>query len=56
MLFSDLSGYTAMNEKLDLEEGEQIMGRIKVEVVKIVENHGGIVRRFVAAAYAAAPV
>ena len=47
ILFSDLSGYTAMNEKLDPEEVETIMSRIKVEAVKIVEGHGGIVSQFV---------
>jgi class 3 adenylate cyclase/tetratricopeptide (TPR) repeat protein len=46
-LFSDLSGYTAMNEKLDPEEVEGIMSRIKAEAVKIVESHGGIVSQFV---------
>jgi hypothetical protein len=29
IVFSDLSGYTAMNEKLDPEEVERIMSRIK---------------------------
>ncbi len=47
VVFSDLSGYTAMNEKLDPEEVEVIMSRIKVEAVKIVESHGGIVNQFV---------
>ena len=40
-LFSDRSGYTAMNEKLDPEEVEVIMSRINAEAVKIVESHGG---------------
>ncbi|MCZ6645284.1 MAG: adenylate/guanylate cyclase domain-containing protein, partial [SAR324 cluster bacterium] len=47
MLFSDLSGYTAMNEQLDPEEVEGVMSRIKVEAVRIVEAHGGIVNQFV---------
>lgn len=47
VVFSDLSGYTAMSEKLDPEEVEAIMTRIKVEAVKIVEDHGGIVNQFV---------
>src|SRR5215510_3402313 len=38
VLFSDLSGYTAMNERLDPEEVEEIMRRIKGEAVKIVEG------------------
>lgn len=47
ILFSDLSGYTAMNERLDPEEVEWIMSRVKAEAVKIVESHGGIVNQFV---------
>ncbi|MFN0317625.1 MAG: ATP-binding protein [Burkholderiales bacterium] len=47
VLFSDLSGYTAMNERLDPEEVRRIVGRIKSESVRIVENHGGIVNQFV---------
>ena len=42
IVFSDLSGYTAMNEQLDPEEIEAIMSRIKMEAVKIVEHHEGI--------------
>jgi class 3 adenylate cyclase len=38
VLFSDLSGYTAMNEQLDPEEVEGIMSRIKAEAVKVVRH------------------
>ena len=47
VLFADLSGYTAMNERLDPEEVRAIVGRIKAEAVRIVEGHGGIVNQFV---------
>lgn len=47
IVFSDLSGYTSMNERLDPEEVEAIMSRIKVEAAKIVEGHEGIVNQFV---------
>ena len=47
IVFSDLSGYTAMNERLDPEEVQEIMSRIKAEAVRIVEAHGGIVNQFV---------
>jgi ribosomal protein L40E len=47
IVFSDLSGYTSMNEKLDPEEVEAIMSRIKMEAVRIVERHEGIVNQFV---------
>lgn len=47
VVFSDLSGYTAMNEQLDPEEVEGIMSRIKKEAVRIVESYGGSVNQFV---------
>jgi predicted ATPase/class 3 adenylate cyclase len=47
VVFSDLSGYTAMNEKLDPEEVEAITSRIKKEAVRIVECYGGSVNQFV---------
>jgi len=47
IVFSDLSGYTSMNERLDPEEVEAIMSRIKMEAVKIVGHHEGIVNQFV---------
>ena len=47
IVFADLSGYTSMNERLDPEEVEAIMSRIKDEAVCIVERHEGIVNQFV---------
>jgi predicted ATPase/class 3 adenylate cyclase len=47
IVFSDLSGYTSMNERLDPEEVEAIMSRVKNEAVRIVERHEGIVNQFV---------
>jgi class 3 adenylate cyclase/tetratricopeptide (TPR) repeat protein len=47
IVFADLSGYTSMNERLDPEEVEAIMSRIKNEAVRIVESHEGIVNQFV---------
>jgi class 3 adenylate cyclase/tetratricopeptide (TPR) repeat protein len=47
ILFSDLSGYTEMNERLDPEEVEKIMSQIKKEAVRIVETHRGVVNQFV---------
>jgi class 3 adenylate cyclase len=47
VLFSDLSGYTAMNERLDPELVAELVGRIKADAVSIVEMHGGIVNQFV---------
>jgi len=45
--FSDLSGYTALNERLDSEEVEEIMSRIKQAATSIIERHGGTVNQFV---------
>ncbi|MCH7478293.1 MAG: DUF2791 family P-loop domain-containing protein [SAR324 cluster bacterium] len=47
VLFADLSGYTALNERFDPEEVRDLMGRIKAKAVEIVEQHGGIVSQFV---------
>ena len=47
VVFSDLTGYTALNEALDPEEVEAIMGRVKREAIAVVERHGGHVNQFV---------
>jgi len=47
ILFSDLSGYTAMNEILDPEEVLDIMQNTKAESIKIIEKNGGTVNQFV---------
>lgn len=46
-VFSDLSGYTSLNERLDPEEVETIMSRIKKEAARIVEGLEGIVNQYV---------
>jgi class 3 adenylate cyclase len=46
-VFSDLSGYTSLNERLDPEEVEAIMSRIKKEAAGIVERLEGIVNQYV---------
>ena len=47
VMFSDLSGYTALNEAFDPEEVEEIMSRVKREATAVIEGHGGIVNQFV---------
>lgn len=47
VMFSDLSGYTALNEAMDPEEVEAIMGRIKAEATAVIARHGGTVNQFV---------
>jgi class 3 adenylate cyclase len=44
-LFSDLSGYTAMTEKLDPEQVKEIAGRIFTGVKQIVAKYEGFIER-----------
>ena len=46
VLFSDLSGYTAMSERLDPEEVKEIMSRIFGEVAQIVTKYEGFIEKF----------
>jgi len=46
VLFSDLSGYTAMSEKLDPEKVKDIMGRIFTEAGKIADKYDATVEKF----------
>ena len=45
-LFSDLTGYTAMTERLDPEEVKEITGRIFGEVEQVVKKYDGFIERF----------
>ena len=47
VVFSDLAGYTALNETFDPEEVEVVMGVVKREAIAVVERHGGHVNQFV---------
>ena len=47
ILFSDLSGYTAMSEKLDPEELKEIMSRIFGEIAQVVANYEGFIEKFI---------
>ena len=47
VMFSDLSGYTALNESFDPEEVEALMARVKSEASAVIERHGGTVNQFV---------
>jgi class 3 adenylate cyclase/tetratricopeptide (TPR) repeat protein len=47
VLFSDLSGYTAMSEKLDPEEVKEIMSRIFGEIAQVVTKYEGFIEKFV---------
>lgn len=47
VLFSDLSGYTGLNQYLDPEEVEALMFRLKQTASQIVHTYGGIVNQFI---------
>jgi class 3 adenylate cyclase len=47
VLFSDLTGYTAMSEKLDPEELKEIMSRIFGEIEKVVTKYDGFIEKYV---------
>ena len=46
-LFSDLSGYTAMSEKLDPEDVKEIMSRVFGEIAQVVTKYEGFIEKFV---------
>ncbi|MBX3641649.1 MAG: AAA family ATPase [Rubrivivax sp.] len=47
IVFSDLSGYTALNERVDPEEVGLLMDELRSLATRTVEAHGGIVNQFV---------
>ncbi len=47
VLFSDLSGYTALNQALDPEQVARVLNRLKAEAARIIEDYGGTVNQFV---------
>ncbi|MGD1154058.1 MAG: adenylate/guanylate cyclase domain-containing protein [Syntrophales bacterium] len=47
VLFSDMSGYTAMTEKMDPEEVKEVMGKIFGEISKVVAKYGGFIEKFI---------
>jgi class 3 adenylate cyclase len=47
VLFSDLSGYTAMSEKLDPEEVKETMSRIFGEIAQVIAKYEGFIEKFV---------
>ena len=47
VLFSDLSGYTAMSEKLDPEELKEIIRPIFDKISKVISKYEGFVEKFV---------
>jgi class 3 adenylate cyclase len=46
VLFSDLSGYTTMSEKLDPEELKEIMNRIFNQIKQVIQKYEGFIEKF----------
>jgi class 3 adenylate cyclase/tetratricopeptide (TPR) repeat protein len=47
VLFSDMTGYTAMTEKNDPEDVKEIMGNVFGEISKVIAKYEGFVEKFV---------
>lgn len=47
VLFSDMSGYTALSEGLDPEEVRDIMNRIFDQIARVVINYEGFIEKFI---------
>ncbi len=47
VLFSDVSGYTAMTERFDPEDIKEIMSRIFGEIVQIIYKYEGFIERII---------
>jgi class 3 adenylate cyclase/tetratricopeptide (TPR) repeat protein len=46
VLFSDLTGYTAMSEKLDPEDVKEITSRVFGKIAKIVASYDGFIEKY----------
>ena len=47
VLFSDLSGYTTMSERLDPEEVKEITSRVFAQISQVINKYEGFVEKFV---------
>ena len=47
VLFSDLSGSTALGERLDSESLREVMDRYFTSMRSVIEHHGGIVEKYI---------
>jgi len=47
VLFTDLTCYTAMCERLDPEDVQEVMSRIFGEIAQVVAKYGGVIEKFV---------
>jgi class 3 adenylate cyclase len=46
VLFSDLSGYTVMSEKMDPEEVKEIITRILGQIKSVISKYNGFIEKF----------
>ena len=46
VMFSDMTGYTEMSEKLDLEDVKEITSRVFGEISKIVASYDGFIEKY----------
>src|SRR5512145_3575006 len=47
VLFTDLTGYTAMCERMDPEDVQEVMSRVFGEIAQVVTKYEGIIEKFV---------
>src|SRR5512143_3031975 len=47
VLFTDLTGYTAMCERLDPEDVKEVMSRIFGEIAQVVTKYEGVIEKFI---------
>jgi len=47
VMFTDISGFTAMSEKMDAEEVSEVMKESFSMMEKIIEEHGGTIDKFI---------
>jgi class 3 adenylate cyclase len=47
VLFADISGFTAMSEKLDAEQVTEIMNACFARVERVIREHGGTIDKFI---------
>ncbi len=47
VLFSDLSGYTTLAQRLDPEEVNELVSRLSLEITKVVTKYEGFIEKFV---------
>jgi class 3 adenylate cyclase len=47
VVFSDLSGYTAMSERLDPEDVKEITGRIFTQISQVITKYEGFIEKYI---------